>query len=261
MASYSDFAYVYDTFMDQVPYEKWHKDIVRILKEHKIDDGLILDLACGTGVMTRALRDSGYDMIGVDISEEMLDVAREAEYASLEYADDWDEPDVSTNEDDEPSILYLNQDMTEFELYGTVRAIVCLCDSINYLTDEAEVEKCLKLVNNYLDPDGIFIMDFNTPEKYAAIGDSVIAENREDCSFIWENFYDASAQINVYELTLFIEEEDGLYRRSEETHVQRGYSEEEMRGLIDRSGLILLDMQKQEDGRVLAICQERGKNE
>ena len=111
MDSYSGFAYVYDTFMDETPYEEWKDYIVEILKDNGIDDGLVLDLGCGTGTLTRLLSDSGYDMIGVDNSEDMLCVAREYEMdedGSLEGS----------------NILYLCQDMRQFELYGTVRAVI-----------------------------------------------------------------------------------------------------------------------------------------
>ena len=248
MANYEDFAYVYDTFMDQIPYEKWCQNIVNTLEKHNIKDGLVLDLCCGTGVLTRMLRDRGYDMIGADLSEDMLEVAREKEYESDEEAGE------------KGQILYLQQDMREFELYGTVAAVVCACDSINYLLEDNEVIRTFSLVNNYLDPGGIFIFDFNTPEKYAAIGDATIAENREDCSFIWENYYDSFSHKNEYDLTLFTECEDGLFKRAVESHVQRGYTEEEMRNYIKAAGLKLEGIEKLEDGRIVAVCKEKDKN-
>ena len=115
MEAYTEFAQVYDRFMDNVPYEAWCEGISKILTEHGISEGLVLDLGCGTGTMTRLLRQKGYDMIGVDASAEMLEIAR--------------------NHPDE-GILYLQQDMREFELYGTVAAVVCVCDSLNYLLEE-----------------------------------------------------------------------------------------------------------------------------
>ena len=99
------------------------------------------------------------------------------------------------------NILYLNQDMREFELYGTVRAVVSICDSMNYITDDEDLLTVFKLVNNYLDIGGMFIFDLNTIYKYEQIGESVIAENREEGSFIWENTYYEEEQINEYDLT------------------------------------------------------------
>ena len=156
--------------------------------------------------MTRLLREKGYDMIGVDNSAEMLEIARE-------HPDD--------------GILYLQQDMREFELYGTVRAVISLCDSVNYLLEEEELLETFCLVNNYLDPDGLFLFDFNTVYKYqTVIGDSTIAENRDDCSFIWENYYNHTSMINEYELTLFVreDEEEELCRKYQERRFQKAYT-------------------------------------
>ena len=171
MEAYSGFAEVYDLFMDNVPYEIWGEYLLDRLLEYGIRDGLVLDLGCGTGKMTRFLAKEGYDMIGVDVSQEMLGIAAE-------------------KESEGKPILYLNQDMREFELYGTVGAVVSVCDSINYLLEEGDILRTFRLVHNYLYPGGVFLFDFNTVYKYACvIGDTTIAENREDCSFIWENYY------------------------------------------------------------------------
>ena len=119
--------------------------------------------------------------------------------------------------------------MREFELYGTVRAIVSVCDSVNYITEPEELEEVFRLVNNYLDPKGVFLFDFNTVYKYKEVmGDTVIAEDRGECSFIWDNFYYEEERINEYD----------LYRRYQETHYQRGYTLEEMKELVERSGLV-----------------------
>jgi hypothetical protein len=134
--------------------------------------------------------------------------------------------------------------MREFELYGTVRAVVSVCDSLNYLLLDEDIIECFKLVNNYLDPKGIFFFDFNTKYKYeTVIGDSVIAENREECSFIWENFYDPEECINEYDLTVFVKNEEAsthgneLFSRFQEVHLQRGYTLDEIKGFIDEAGL------------------------
>lgn len=226
MEAYTDFASVYDELMDNTPYGQWCDNIVNVLGEYGINDGLVLDLGCGTGSLTQLLAAKGYDMIGVDYSEEMLNIA------------------CQKREKSGCDILYLNQDMREFELYGTVRAIVSICDSINYLLEDEDVVTCFKLVNNYLDPKGIFFFDFNTNYKYETIiGDRVIAETRDDCSFIWENFYDPEEMMNEYDLTVFVrenKEEPDTFRRFQETHFQRGYTLEEMRGFIEEAGLVFL---------------------
>ena len=219
MDAYTGFAAVYDLFMDGVPYEEWADRITENLKEYGIEDGLVLDLGCGTGSMAELLAGAGYDMIGVDASEEMLELA--------------DEKKEKSGHD----ILYLLQDMREFELYGTVRAIVSVCDSLNYVTEEADLFQVFRLAHNYLDPDGVFLFDMNTVYKYAEIlGESVIAENREEGSFIWENYYDPEEGLNEYDLTLYVREADGRYIRYEETHFQRAYETETVLGLLEKAG-------------------------
>lgn len=134
-------------------------------------------------------------------------------------------------------ILYLNQDMREFELYGTVRAIVSICDSMNYLLEKADLVQTLRLANNYLDPGGVFIFDLNTEHKYRDIlGQCTIAEDREESSFIWDNNFDEETGINEYNLSLFIQEEEDLYRKYQETHYQKAYSLDEVRAAVAEAG-------------------------
>lgn len=231
METYISFASVYDTFMDNVPYEEWGEYIHRMLCEYGVNEGIMLDLGCGTGTMTEILAGYGYDMIGVDNSVDMLELAMEK------------------RKDSGHDILYLLQDMRAFELYGTVRAAVSVCDSVNYITEAEELREVFRLVNNYLDPGGIFLFDFNTEYKYREImGDCTIAEERGECSFIWDNTYYEEEKINEYDLTLFIREEQPgkpsahgeLYRKFRETHYQRGYTLEEMQKLLKESGLLFL---------------------
>ena len=211
--------------MDNVPYDDWAGNIKQILKKHDITDGLIAELGCGTGQMTRRLRDAGFDMIGIDNSIEMLDMARAEE---------------SGASDEAGSILYLCQDMRAFELYGTVRAVVSVCDSMNYITDEEDLLQVFKLANNYLDPKGILVFDMNTVFKYEKLlGDGVFAENREEGSFIWENEYDREERLNYYDLTLYIKEGE-QYQRYEEEHVQKAYDTATVQRLIEESGLRFL---------------------
>ncbi len=294
-------------FMDNVDYDAWRDYLIRKLKEQGISEGLICELGCGTGSMTERLADAGFDMIGIDSSVDMLEVAQEKKYDSG-HAD----------------ILYLNQDMREFELYGTVRAVVSVCDCLNYITEEEDLLQVFRLVNNYLDPDGIFIFDMNTIAKYEAIGDSTIAENREDGSFIWDNVYDSEQQLNEYVLTLFLPERvkgsdskrisesgeisgpkrmaetgtlsDGknivntepvsdeetdcdaeetwedqdevLYHKYEEIHLQKAYSLEQVKKLLAEAGMIFVDAVDcytdmpvtAETERMTIIAREHGKS-
>lgn len=269
MNAYHDFAYVYDEFMDNAPYEEWCERIdcliaqfgvstPKTIMEHqspmnlKLEDAicdqdalltsernLVVDLGCGTGTLTHLLYEKGYDMIGVDNSGEMLSVA------------------MDKREQAQAQILYLLQDMRELELYSTVGTVISVCDSLNYILEEDELLTVFELVNNYLYPGGIFIFDFNTVYKYEqVIGDTTIAENREDCSFIWENYYYPEEQINEYDLTIFVKEEGEQFRRFTETHYQRGYTVPQMVALVERVGMkVLLIKDSDTDGPVTETTQ------
>lgn len=257
MEAYTSFAEVYDTFMDNVPYEEWASYLQQTLKEYGIEDGLLLDLGCGTGTLTEIFDELGYDMIGIDNAEDMLEIAMEKRMESGR------------------DILYLLQDMREFELYGTVRAIISVCDSVNYITDSEELLEVFRLANNYLDPKGIFVFDFNTDYKYREIlASNTIAEEREDCSFIWDNYYYEEEKINEYELTLFIRDDElseecgqDICRKFHETHFQRAYNLEEIKKLLQQSGMEFVaaydaftkNTVTAKSERICVIAQEHGK--
>ncbi|MBP5281832.1 MAG: methyltransferase domain-containing protein [Lachnospiraceae bacterium] len=259
--AYSDFAEIYDELMDATPYEEWRDRILRLIREYGVskpvrgseesgaetkhegaseeeilnsERDLVVDLGCGTGTLTEMLYDAGYDMIGIDASDAMLAKAMEK------------------REESGDAILYLQQDMRELSLYSTVGTVISACDCVNYVLEEDELLEVFSLVENYLYPGGIFIFDFNTGYKYREIiGDSVIAENREDCSFIWENFYDEESRINEYDLTMFLRREGELFERVTETHFQKGYEPSEIRSLLEKAGLeVLLMRDADEDGEV-----------
>lgn len=255
--SYTGFAGVYDELMDNVPYEEWAEFLVSALREYgvggrseaenggkcrkpgeagragireeleknlAVERNTVLDLGCGTGTLTELLCRAGFDMIGIDNSEEMLEIA------------------IHKREKSGSDILYLLQDMREFELYGTVGAVCSVCDSLNYILEEEDMVKVFSLVNNYLYPGGIFVFDFNTVYKYEqVIGDDTIAENRDDCSFIWENYYDEKSRINEYDLTVFVRKPDTEYfRKFTETHYQKGYTLEQMKDFLEAAGLLFV---------------------
>ena len=218
---YQQFAEVYDEFMQEVPYSQWADYIEKIWKGQRQSPELVLDLACGTGSLSIELAQRGYDMIGVDQSQDMLGQAREK-------ADEAGTP-----------ILFLEQDMQEFELYGTVDSIICTCDSLNYLLEAEDVRKVFRLADNYLNPGGLFIFDVNTEYKFRQIlGERTIAETYEDAAYIWQNYYYEDEKINEYQVTFFQKQEAGeLYSREEETHYERAYDQAELTGWLEEAGL------------------------
>lgn len=217
MDAYTSFASVYDLFMDNVPYEEWCAFLCKILAQHGITDGLVLDLGCGTGKMTRLMSEQGYDMTGIDNAAEMLQIA--------------------AMEPGEVPILYLLQDMQDLELDGCVRAVYSVCDCVNYVLDEEKLQQAFSRVHEYLEEDGAFIFDVNTSYKYTKLlAENTFAESRDEGSFIWDNYYDEEERINEYDLTLFIPEGDELYRRYTETHYQRNYETETLLKLLKNAG-------------------------
>ena len=253
MEVYRDFAAVYDELMDNTPYELWGERLDSLIKKYGVskperdaeglldsEKNLVVDLGCGTGTLTELMYAKGYDMIGVDMSESMLNIAMKKK-------------EKSGNE-----ILYLLQDMRELELYSTVGTVFSVCDSLNYILEEKELLDVFSLVNNYLFPGGLFIFDFNTEYKYReVIGNTTIAENRDDCSFIWDNYYDPEEEINEYDLTVFVREEGEHFRRFTETHFQRGYTPEQMRHLVEEAGMIVLEMTDADTGEKVTAESER----
>ena len=251
MESYTGFAEVYDEFMeDTTPYELWRDKIIERINLYGVtrkadekdlkglseyesnivsEKNIILELGCGTGTMTTLLAMEGYDVMGIDLSYEMLERAREKAI------------------ENDQEIMYFCQNMKEFELYSTVGTIISICDSINYILEDKDLIETFKRVNNYLFPGGIFVFDFNTLYKYKeVIGNSTIAENHEDASFIWENYFNDSTNINEYDLTIFskIVDDEGeeFFERIKENHYQRGYKVEEILAFLKEADLELLEI-------------------
>ncbi|MBE6621146.1 MAG: methyltransferase domain-containing protein [Ruminococcaceae bacterium] len=232
--AYGAIARVYDRLNAEIDYAAWADFVEACFSryfEHKPE--LLLDLACGTGSMTLELARRGYDMIGVDGSPDMLSVAYErAAERECEGA------------------LFLLQDMRTFELYGTVGAVTCCLDSINYLLREEDVARTFSCVHNYLDPDGLFLFDVNSPYKFEHVyGDNayVLEDELTDedgnaqavfCG--WQNHYDATTGLCTFDLSLFEEREDGGYDRSDEEQCERCYSREQLQELLTQTGFEVL---------------------
>lgn len=216
---YGGFAESYDLFMDNIPYDEWHTYLYSLLQEYGVMDGIVVDLACGTGSMTYRLAADGYDMIGIDQSCEMLDIARRK---------------------CPETVLLLQQDMRELDLYGTAAAFVCVCDGMNYLLSEADLRQVFHRVSMFLDPGGIFVFDMKTAYFYQhLLGNRTITDHREDMTLIWENEYHQESAVNEYLVTIYqlADPEQDLFERIEEYHRQRAYSLEQVQGALQAEGL------------------------
>ncbi len=218
---YSVLARVYDKLNGDVNYPAWVDYIEECFARYMTKKPeLVLDLGCGTGKVTLELANRGYDMTGLDLSPDMLSQAYSAAF------------DAEIN-----GVLFLEGDMRDFELYGTVGAVVCCLDGINHLLDPDDVKSCFSLVHNYLDPDGLFVFDVNTPYKFKNIygdNDYVLEEDGAVCA--WRNRLSEDGVQCDFHLTVFERGRTGLYRRHDGVQSERCYGEEELREYLSFSG-------------------------
>jgi SAM-dependent methyltransferase len=232
---YEALAHVYDRLNAEIDYAAWANFFEACFDRFLATrPELILDLACGTGRMTLELAARGYDMIGVDGSADMLGEA-------------------FLRNDGKHQILWLQQDMRSFELYGTVGVVTCCLDSLNYLLSPSDLAQCFSTVHNYLDPDGIFLFDMNTPYKFQNVygNNAYVLEDEltwqdgdaEEHAAIycgWQNTYHPDSGLCDFDLTLFEEMPDGSYRRSDEHQTERCYSLEEIQNALKEAHMELL---------------------
>ncbi|MBO5273930.1 MAG: class I SAM-dependent methyltransferase [Clostridia bacterium] len=238
---YAKLAAYYDALNAEVNYTAWAKDLDTRMRELGIPEGsLVLDLGCGTGNMTLPLAKLGWDMIGIDRSIEMLSEAREK--SAAEGLD----------------ILWLCQDMSEIELYGTVKATVCCLDCINYLTDAAALAECFRLVRLFTEPGGLFLFDVNTPYKFKNVyADRTYILEDESVFLSWENYFNEKTNICEFILTFFAKEEDGRYSRTEEVQRERCYSRPALERLLKKAGFEIVEVASNPMGAGLEEDTER----
>ncbi len=224
MSGYGDFAYVYDILTENVNYEERCEYICNLLALGGVSKGILLDLACGTGTLSFMLQDRGYDVIGVDGSEDMLSVAMEKKMES-------------GNQD----IIFLHQNMESLNLFGTINAAVCTLDSINHVTDPEKVKEIFRRVSLFMEDGGIFLFDVNTPYKHKEIlADNTFIYDMDEVFCHWQNSTDENMLTNV-SLDIFAMEEDGRYIRIEESFCERGYSLEDIRKWLEACRFEVVD--------------------
>lgn len=218
--AYQGFAYVYDQFMDNIPYETWSRYLTGLFHQYSIKNGTLVELGCGTGTLTLQMKKSGYSVIGIDNSTDMLTLASEKIAGTS-------------------GITLLCQDMRELDLGTLYDGFYCLCDSLNYLLSANDILSAFKGIKKYLKDNGVFIFDLKTPYFYQYIlGDQVFCDHQRDCSYTWENSYFEEDRINQYDLTIFAKHADsGLFERFCETHHQRAYHLTEIIDLLAEAGL------------------------
>lgn len=221
MKSYTDFAAFYDTLTANVAYEQKADYLLELFKRHNHTAGLTLDLACGTGTLTLALKKRGIDIYGVDASWEMLSIAQQKASEAGE------------------EILFLCQKMQKLNLYGTVDTCICALDSINHLTSIKAVETTFKRVSMFMNPNGLFVFDANTIYKHAyVLGDNCYIYDTEQVFCAWQNTYESSDHSVTITLDFF-EPDNGSYRRSSEQFSERAYSRETLEKIWTAAGFVL----------------------
>ena len=217
MNCYDALAANYDALTGDVEYEKRADYLEKLFQKSKIPVKTVLDLACGTGTMTWILTGRGYEMIGVDASEEMLAAAMEKS-GSVEGI----------------APIFLHQSMPKLDLYGTVDAAICCLDSLNYLTNPKDVQRTFDRLRLFIAPGGVLIFDINTVEKLAALDGQVFLDETEDTYCVWRPEYRRG--ICTYYMDLFQLQEDGSWERSFELHRERAYTVEELTAWLEAAG-------------------------
>ncbi|HSQ34150.1 MAG TPA: class I SAM-dependent methyltransferase [Peptostreptococcaceae bacterium] len=247
MDQYKDFAFVYDELMNEVDYESWVSYIEKIIKDENIKVKNILELACGTGNITIPLAKKGYDIAGIDISEEMLMIAREK---SQKKGID---------------LVLLNQDIADldFDLYD-LDCVLCACDGFNYILEDDDLKIIFDKIYKLLKEKGIFIFDISSYYKLSSIlGNNVYGENRDDIAYLWQNYFDEEDDIVQMDLAFFTkEDESGKFIRFEETHYQRAYKNEDIFNMLNNSGFsnikqyrdFTFEKDNGEEERVFFVC-------
>lgn len=249
---YEALASFYDGLNPDVNYREWADFVEDIFKKYgKIETKMVLDLACGTGSMSVELAKKGYEVIGVDLSPEMLMISQQKAY------------------EEGQSILFLNQDMCEIDLYGTVDACVCCLDSVNYVTDREKLKRCFSLVNNFMNDGGLFLFDVNTPHKFKnTYGNNAYILENENVLCAWQNNFDENTGICEFGLSFFVEGEDGLYERFDEEQIEKMYTDEELRALLKECFFEVVGVfsdykygeQNEKDERWYYVCRANNKN-
>ena len=217
--AYENLAGCYDQFTRDVDYVRWADYLERHFARSALPIHTVLDLACGTGSLTLELARRGYEMIGVDQSEEMLAQAAE-----------------KCRQASEIPPLFLHQSMDKLDLYGTIDACVCCLDSVNYVTSPQKLERAFQRVHTFLMPGGLFMFDVNTPDKLRALDGQVFLDESADAYCVWRADYSARRRVCTYVMDLFTLEPDGRWSRAEELHEEYAYEPDELEALLVRAG-------------------------
>lgn len=245
MDSYQFLSSYYDRFTDDVGYAQWADYFEEIFSRCGMRPELVLDLACGTGSLSRELAGRGYEMIGVDASPDMLMQA------------------MNNTLDCVPRPVFLNQRMEELDLYGTVQAVLCCLDSVNYVTDPEVLHEALRRVSLFLEPDGVFVFDVNTARKFERMDGECYVREDEDVYCVWQVGFDGT--LCTYDFDIFGLCSDGRWERMQESHLERYYPAQELTALLEDCGFDRIEVHPElsfdpcsgDEDRIFIIARKR----
>lgn len=223
MRNYEMFASLYDKLMDDYDYYEWSNYIISLFKYYNIKPKDILEMACGTGNLTYHLAEKRYNLVAFDLSPEMLTIA----YKKLRKFN---------------NVKLLNQNMIDFNINKSFDSIISVCDSINYILKEEELLKCFENVYNHLKTDGIFIFDINSYYKLKnIIGNNTFVEDRDEVFYTWQNYFDDDKDECEFYLTFFKKNENNLYFRFDEEHIEKAYRTDFLTQILKKVGFKKVD--------------------
>ena len=224
--SYGVFSEFYDALTANVSYDTVSQVLSSLLTRYGKGRGLLLDLACGTGSVSVRLAKKGYEVIGVDLSPEMLSEAQNKAYSAGQ------------------NILFLCQDMTALDLYGTVDAAVCTLDGLCHLPDEESVQAALRKVSLFMNPGGVFLFDVNSVYKHRAVlGNNTFVYDTDDVYCVWQNTLLSDGVTVQMDLDFFEPVSDaGDYVRQSERFTERAYPRETLEAMLKKAGFTVLDV-------------------
>lgn len=214
---YGDFAQIYDKLMYDFDYDLVYKTINNIYKDKSLDINNILELACGTGTLTKKLSNQ-YNIDALDISEDMLAIAQNK---------------IGLNK----NVKLFRQDMKSLNMGKKYDSVLCICDSLNYILEEKDIKEIFKKVYNHLEEDGIFIFDLNMEKKFLDMEEIYIDETK-DVFYVWENYFDKDTKTNTYGVNFFIskDDENKKYERVYEEHVEKAYNIDFIKESLEEAG-------------------------
>lgn len=221
-SSYGAVSGVYDRYTKNVDYKRYSKLIAKTLKENIIE-GIVLDAGCGTGTMTLLLAKLGFDMIGADVSEEMLAIASEKAFLA------------------KAEIPFLRQELTKLDLYGTVKVVVSTLDTLNHLESKAKLKAAISRFSLFTEAEGLLIFDMNTPYKHKnVLADNAFFFDDGEIMLVWQNEYDEKKRRVKITTDVFSPEDDGLYARESDEFFEYDYEIKEVEEILSECGYALL---------------------